>query len=76
MKKLKTAIWALFDRRTPWAAKLFVAASILYGVWPLDLIPDFLPPFGAIDDVSLILLAIYWFLKHTHHIRADLAKKN
>ncbi len=33
-------------------------AAILYLVWPLDIFPDFLLPFGALDDTGLMVLAI------------------
>ncbi len=56
------AVWlAVRDPRTPIAAKLvglFVAA---YALSPIDLIPDFIPVLGLVDDVILIPLGVWLF---------------
>jgi uncharacterized membrane protein YkvA (DUF1232 family) len=65
-QKLKRQIWALFlawkDPATPWSARIIIAATIAYAVSPIDLIPDFIPVLGQLDDLvilpGLILLAI------------------
>lgn len=44
--------------RTPWYAKLFVAAVVAYAVSPIDLIPDFIPVLGVLDDLVLIPLGV------------------
>lgn len=44
--------------RTPWYAKVFIAAIIGYALSPIDLIPDFIPVLGYIDDFILIPAAI------------------
>ena len=43
---------------TPWYAKLFVAAVVAYAFSPIDLIPDFVPVLGYLDDLILIPLGI------------------
>jgi uncharacterized membrane protein YkvA (DUF1232 family) len=43
---------------TPWYAKLFIAAIVAYAVSPIDLIPDFIPVLGYLDDLILIPLGI------------------
>ena len=43
---------------TPWYAKLFVAAVVAYAFSPIDLIPDFVPVLGFLDDLILIPLGI------------------
>ena len=43
---------------TPWYAKLFVAGVVAYALSPIDLIPDFLPVIGYLDDLILIPLGI------------------
>lgn len=48
---------ALFDRTVPLPAKLAVVASILYVLLPVDLIPDFLPVVGFLDDLAVLPLA-------------------
>jgi uncharacterized membrane protein YkvA (DUF1232 family) len=44
--------------RTPWYAKLFVAGIVAYALSPIDLIPDFIPILGFLDDLILIPLGI------------------
>lgn len=44
---------------TPWYARLFVALIIAYVVSPIDLIPDFIPIFGYLDDLLLIPVGLY-----------------
>jgi uncharacterized membrane protein YkvA (DUF1232 family) len=38
----------------PWQSLILIIASIIYFVMPVDLIPDFLPGFGLIDDAALL----------------------
>ena len=42
------------DPRTPWYAKLVVAGIVAYAFSPIDLIPDFVPVLGYLDDLILI----------------------
>jgi hypothetical protein len=46
------------DRRTPWYARLLVAGIVAYALSPIDLIPDFVPVLGYLDDVILLPLGI------------------
>lgn len=61
-KELKKEIAALYlaSRRkdVPWYAKTFVAVIIAYALSPIDLIPDFIPVLGYLDDLVLIPLGI------------------
>lgn len=41
-------------RHAPWYVKLTVAAGVLYLLSPIDLIPDFIPVLGQLDDALLI----------------------
>ena len=43
---------------TPWYAKLFIAAIVTYALCPIDLIPDFIPILGYLDDLLLLPLGI------------------
>ena len=57
-KKLKANIPAVFialkDRDTPLAAKLLAGITVAYALSPIDLIPDFIPVLGYLDDVLLL----------------------
>jgi len=48
---------------TPWYAKLFVAAIVAYALSPIDLIPDFVPILGYLDDLVLIPLGVTLAIK-------------
>ena len=45
--------------QTPWIAKLFLGLAIGYLLLPFDLIPDFIPVIGQLDDVVIIPLLLY-----------------
>jgi len=57
-RHLKAETFALYlaarDPRTPWYAKLLVAGIVAYAFSPIDLIPDFVPVIGYLDDLILI----------------------
>ena len=45
---------------TPWYARMCGAVTLLYALSPIDLIPDFIPVFGLLDDLILVPIGI-WF---------------
>jgi uncharacterized membrane protein YkvA (DUF1232 family) len=47
------------DSRTPWYAKVLVATVAAYALSPIDLIPDFVPVLGYLDDLVIIPLGIF-----------------
>ena len=51
------------DPRVPWYAKLLIACVIGYAFSPIDLIPDFIPVLGYLDDLILVPLGIALALK-------------
>ena len=57
-KKLKTDIPAIFlalkDKDTPIIAKIFAGCTVAYALSPIDLIPDFIPVLGYLDDIILL----------------------
>jgi uncharacterized membrane protein YkvA (DUF1232 family) len=61
-RRLKTEILSLYlaarHPGTPWYAKMFVAGVVAYALSPIDLIPDFVPILGYLDDLILIPLGI------------------
>jgi uncharacterized membrane protein YkvA (DUF1232 family) len=50
---------------TPWLAKICLGLAIAYLLLPFDLIPDFIPILGQLDDVVIIPLLVYIALKMT-----------
>ena len=58
------AVWlAARDVRTPWYAKLLGGLIAAYALSPIDLIPDFVPVLGLVDDVVLIPAGIWLMLR-------------
>ncbi|MEO6348498.1 MAG: YkvA family protein [Aquaticitalea sp.] len=49
--------------KTPWTAKALIILVIGYALSPIDLIPDFIPVIGFLDDLILLPLGIYWAIK-------------
>ena len=47
------------DERTPWYAKALAAVVVGYAVSPIDLIPDFVPVIGYLDDILLVPLGLW-----------------
>jgi uncharacterized membrane protein YkvA (DUF1232 family) len=66
-KHIKIEIYALYlaykDPRVPWYAKVLVAVVVGYAFSPIDLIPDFIPVLGYLDDIILLPLGIAVALK-------------
>ena len=59
LKRDVVALWiAARDPRVPWGAKLAAGAVAAYALSPIDLIPDFIPVLGYLDDLILIPLGI------------------
>jgi uncharacterized membrane protein YkvA (DUF1232 family) len=87
MWKRIAVVWALVrsDARLLWRAlrhpqapgwlKLGTAGIVLYLISPIDLIPDFIPFVGLLDDVVLVPLAIRFLLRRLPaSIRADIER--
>jgi uncharacterized membrane protein YkvA (DUF1232 family) len=49
---------AIFDRDAPWPARLVVFLTVAYVLSPIDLIPDFIPVLGMLDELILVPLAL------------------
>lgn len=66
-KKLKSDIPAIFlalkDRKTPIIAKIFACITVIYALSPIDLIPDFIPILGYLDDIILLPLLVTLTIK-------------
>jgi uncharacterized membrane protein YkvA (DUF1232 family) len=58
LKRESVALYfAARHERTPWYAKLFVSGIVAYALSPIDLIPDFIPVLGFLDE--LIVLPVF-----------------
>lgn len=59
IKRDVLALWlAAQDPRVPWYAKLLAGGVAAYALSPIDLIPDFIPVLGYVDDLILVPLGI------------------
>ena len=67
VRTLKADTYALYlayrDPRTPWYAKVWAALVVAYAFSPIDLIPDFIPILGYLDDLLLVPLGVFLALK-------------
>ena len=56
LKRDVLVLWiAARDPRTPWPAKLTAGAVAAYALSPIDLIPDFIPVLGYLDDLVIVI---------------------
>lgn len=59
LKKDIPAIFLAFkNKATPWYAKVLAILTISYALSPIDLIPDFIPVFGYLDDIIILPLLV------------------
>lgn len=60
---MKTRLVVLYlavrDQRTPWFARVLGLAVVAYALSPIDLIPDFIPVFGLLDDLLLVPIGLW-----------------
>jgi len=67
LKKLKSAAVALYlayqHPQTPWIARTGALLAIAYIASPIDLIPDFIPVLGYVDDLIFVPLLIWIAIK-------------
>jgi uncharacterized membrane protein YkvA (DUF1232 family) len=64
LKRDTLAVWyASLDRRTPWYAKVLAGLVTAYAFSPVDLVPDFIPVLGYLDDLILVPAGIALVLR-------------
>ena len=72
------------DPRVPWYAKVVAACVAAYALSPIDLIPDFIPVIGYLDDIILVPLGIALAIRlippalleeHREHAAAQIANR-
>lgn len=77
------AVWlAARDKQVPWPTRLFGMALAAYALSPIDLIPDFIPIIGLLDDAIILPVGLWIFLKllppgvfELHRATAEAASK-
>jgi uncharacterized membrane protein YkvA (DUF1232 family) len=62
-QELKALRIALAEDLVPWYIKALIIFTVAYALSPVDLIPDFIPVLGLLDDLILLPLLIYIILK-------------
>lgn len=76
-RELKSDIPALFlalkDSDTPLGAKIFAAVTVAYALSPVDLVPDFIPVLGYLDDIILLPMFVALTIRF---IPGDVLEKN
>jgi uncharacterized membrane protein YkvA (DUF1232 family) len=69
---------AAYDPRVPWIAKVLAGAVAAYALSPIDLIPDFIPVLGQLDDLIIvplgIVLAVRLMAEHRAAAQAAIAQ--
>jgi len=67
LKKIKTwipiLVYAMRHQDTPWLPKLTAMMTVAYALSPIDLIPDFIPFIGYLDDLLILPLLITLTIK-------------
>jgi uncharacterized membrane protein YkvA (DUF1232 family) len=62
-KEVVALYYAHRDARTPWYARYFCGLIVVMTISPIDLIPDFIPIFGYLDDALFLPLGIWLAIK-------------
>jgi len=67
MKEISIKITQVYvsikSNKTPWYAKVIGASAVIYALSPIDLIPDFIPLIGYLDDLIILPLLITLTIK-------------
>lgn len=67
LNRLRLVVRLVRDPRVPLLLKLVPFLSLIYIVFPLDLIPDLIPALGQVDDLGVIILAVEAFISLAPH---------
>ena len=66
-RRLKNNLTAIYYAQqhplTPWYCKILIFLTLLYALSPIDLIPDFIPVLGLLDDLLLLPMVIFFTVK-------------
>ncbi len=79
-REIKRDVVALYlagrDARTPWVAKIIAIAVVAYALSPIDLIPDFIPVIGYLDDLLIVPLGMLLAIRLIpHELLAEFRQK-
>ena len=59
----------LRDPRTPTSSKILLGAALGYAIWPLGLVPDFIPVVGYVDDIIIVPTLVCIAVRRVpHHV--------
>ncbi|MEK0179820.1 MAG: DUF1232 domain-containing protein [Oscillatoriales cyanobacterium] len=66
-RKFKKETYAIYlaslDPRVPWYARMLAGVTVAYAFSPIDLIPDFIPILGYLDDLIIVPFGIWLVIK-------------
>lgn len=66
MPSMAKLLWRLArDPRAPALPKILAGLSALYLAMPIDLVPDFIPILGQLDDIVVLVVALDWLITRT-----------
>ncbi len=72
IKRDGVMLWfACRDPRTPWWLKALAFFVVAYALSPIDLVPDFIPVLGLVDDVLLLPVLIWFIVRHLPSVIAQ-----
>lgn len=74
--EIQVLIYAYSDKLTPLLAKLVIGLTVGYLLSPIDLIPDFIPVLGILDDLIIVPLLIMWSIRLIPKNILEEARKN
>lgn len=61
------AIWRFVKNpNTDWKPKVLIVVAVAYLAWPIDLIPDFAPVIGWLDDLGFLGVATWYLIRATN----------
>ena len=63
MAKVPVLFLAIKDKQTPVLAKIIALLAVSYALSPVDLVPDFIPVLGTLDDLLIVPLLAAWAIK-------------
>ena len=58
-----TVYFAARDPQAPWGARVLAGLVAAYALSPIDLIPDFIPVLGYLDDLLIVPLGLLWVMR-------------